>query len=71
MADDQFRSKGKDSVEKEQLEDALAREYSSHQEQLKGSQPTPERIEQIDELPLTTTGKVRHQALRDILSSNA
>jgi acyl-CoA synthetase (AMP-forming)/AMP-acid ligase II len=25
----------------------------------------PERIEQIDELPLTTTGKVRHQALRD------
>jgi len=27
----------------------------------------PERIEQIDELPLTTTGKVRHQALRERL----
>src|SRR5581483_3513145 len=27
----------------------------------------PERIEPIDELPLTTTGKVRHQALRDQL----
>jgi acyl-CoA synthetase (AMP-forming)/AMP-acid ligase II len=25
----------------------------------------PERIERIDELPLTTTGKVRHQVLRD------
>jgi acyl-CoA synthetase (AMP-forming)/AMP-acid ligase II len=27
----------------------------------------PERIEPIDELPLTTTGKVRHQALREHL----
>jgi acyl-CoA synthetase (AMP-forming)/AMP-acid ligase II len=31
----------------------------------------PERIEQIDELPLTTTGKVRHQALRDVVSERA
>src|SRR5207245_11085623 len=29
----------------------------------------PERIETLDELPLTTTGKVRHQALRDRLAS--
>ena len=29
----------------------------------------PERIEPIDELPLTTTGKVRHQALRDRLTT--
>ncbi|MSO78640.1 MAG: hypothetical protein EXQ79_03440, partial [Acidimicrobiia bacterium] len=29
----------------------------------------PERIEQIVELPLTTTGKVRHQALRDRLNT--
>jgi hypothetical protein len=48
MADDLFTPKGKDSVEKEQLEDALAREYSSHQEQLQGSQPMPERVEQIE-----------------------
>jgi len=31
----------------------------------------PERIEKIDDLPLTTTGKVRHQALRDALSPQA
>lgn len=31
----------------------------------------PERIEQIQELPLTTTGKVRHQALRDQLTVDA
>ena len=30
----------------------------------------PERIETLDELPLTTTGKVRHQALRDRLASD-
>ncbi|MEX0666399.1 MAG: AMP-binding protein [Acidimicrobiia bacterium] len=30
----------------------------------------PERIESIDELPLTTTGKVRHQTLRDQLSAS-
>ena len=35
-------------VEKEQLEDALAREYSSHQEQLKNSLPPPERLAQIE-----------------------
>jgi hypothetical protein len=45
MADDLFN---KDSGEKKQLEDALAREYSSHQEQLKGSLPSPERLEQIE-----------------------
>ena len=30
----------------------------------------PERIEPIDELPLTTTGKVRHQALRERLTGS-
>lgn len=29
----------------------------------------PERVEAIDALPLTTTGKVRHEALREILQS--
>jgi hypothetical protein len=48
MADDLFDSKGKDRREKEQLEDALSREYSSHQDQLKGSQPSPERLAQIE-----------------------
>ena len=30
---------------------------------------TPERVEQVDALPLTTTGKVRHAALRELLTS--
>jgi acyl-CoA synthetase (AMP-forming)/AMP-acid ligase II len=30
---------------------------------------TPERVERIDALPLTTTGKVRHAALRELLAT--
>jgi hypothetical protein len=46
--DESKQSKKSGPVEKEQLEDALAREYSGHQEQLKNSRPSPERIAQIE-----------------------
>src|SRR6267143_1665048 len=46
--DESKKSKKSSPVEKEQLEDALAREYSGHQEQLKNSRPSPERVAQIE-----------------------
>lgn len=48
MIDGEDRTKERKAGEKEQLEEALSREYSSHQEQLQGSQPTAERLEQIE-----------------------
>src|SRR5579859_4699547 len=47
-SDESEQSKKSSPAEKEQLEDVLAREYSGHQEQLKNSLPSPERIAQIE-----------------------
>jgi non-ribosomal peptide synthetase component E (peptide arylation enzyme) len=31
----------------------------------------PERVERVESLPLTTTGKVRHESLREMLRTEA
>ena|SRR5579859_2121092 len=48
MTAEEQKPKGELAGEKQQLEEVLSREYSGHQEQLSGSQPSAERVEQIE-----------------------
>lgn len=53
MTGDDHSTRDAKPDEKEQLEEVLSREYSSHQEQLSGSQPSAERLEQIESALIT------------------